>query len=262
MREIERRIGGMLVIGNYEGINRIVFQNDLPAGDKAFCVELLMARLNRASAPEWLVKNLLLEAAWMRIYDRKLIEAKGLLLEAKALGANTSGYFGRLQEKQGKIELALKLYKKAVLEGDSWFQTHIDRLDAAKKKSKPLADKPPLRLIRDFRDAEKAARDWMRYFGFHDAKLTPTGRDGGVDVYGDKFVAQVKMEAKPTGAPVVQALAGIAATSKKKAYFFSSAGYTKAATDFAFQSRVGLFRFDFQGEPQPVNSHAIVITHD
>lgn len=262
MREIEKRLGGMLVLANYMGINKLVFEEPISREDLEFCVQSLLKKLDRSNAPDWLVINALMAASWPLIEQRKLSQAKALLLEAKALGAETSGHFGRIQEKQGRVDLALRLYSKAVQSGQKSFQEEINRINSAKRANQPLIDKPAFRLIRNFKDAERAACDWLRNFGYHDAALTTPGRDGGVDVYGSDFVAQVKMEAKPTGAPVVQAIAGIAAAQGKKAFFFSSAGYTQAARDFALQGGVALFQFDLQGEPEPKNSFAFEIVRN
>lgn len=50
--------------------------------------------------------------------------------------------------------------------------------------------RPPERLIREARDAELIAAEWMRYLGFADAVATPVGADGGIDVVSARAVAQ------------------------------------------------------------------------
>ncbi|MFF6783040.1 restriction endonuclease [Streptomyces sp. NPDC012510] len=118
--------------------------------------------------------------------------------------------------------------------------------------------RPPERLIREARDAELIAAEWMRYLGFADAVATPVGADSGIDVVSARAVAQVKLEGKPTGRPTVQQLHGVAAHEGKTGVFFSAAGYTPQARTWAGTSGTLLFRFDRQGGVEAVNS----VAHD
>jgi hypothetical protein len=111
-------------------------------------------------------------------------------------------------------------------------------------------------LIRTSRDAEQAACRWMQSVGFHDARLTPLGRDGGVDIVATGAIAQVKAEAKPVGAPVVQQTAGIAAVRKTQGFVFALAGYTNDAKMFANRAAIALYTFDLQGDIVAVNDTA------
>jgi hypothetical protein len=131
---------------------------------------------------------------------------------------------------------------------------HIEALHDAQVARR--GDKPPLRLLRNARDAEESACDWMRWLGYPDARVTRQGADGGVDVTSTHAVAQVKAQTAPTGRPDVQRIAGVAAAASKAALFFSLGGYTAAARSWGEQARVGLFRFDLQGSPEPVSSMA------
>lgn len=105
-------------------------------------------------------------------------------------------------------------------------------------------------------DAQVVAQEWMRYFGYIDARVGPDGPDGGVDVDSSVAVAQVKAEMRPTGRPVVQHIFGVAAHEGKSALVFSLAGYTDDAVDWATEAGVALFRFDLSGEPEPVTGAA------
>lgn len=118
------------------------------------------------------------------------------------------------------------------------------------------ADRPPERLIREARDAELVAAEWMRYLGFADAVATAVGADGGIDVVSARAVAQVKLEGKPTGRPTVQQLHGVAVHEGKTGVFFAAAGYTPQARTWAQTSGTVLFRFDRQGAVEPVNAVA------
>ncbi|MFF7975795.1 restriction endonuclease [Streptomyces sp. NPDC007905] len=117
--------------------------------------------------------------------------------------------------------------------------------------------RPAERLIRDARDAELAAVDWMRYLGFTDAAATPVGADGGIDVLAERAVAQVKKEGSRTTRPTVQQLHGVATAKQRAALFFSMAGYTPPAITWATQQDVALFQYDLQGTPQPINPPAL-----
>lgn len=114
-------------------------------------------------------------------------------------------------------------------------------------------------LIREARDAERAACSWMQVHGFPDARLTAAGRDGGVDVSASGAVAQVKAEVAPVGAPIVQQLAGIAAVDGRTGMVFSLGGFTPAATEFAERAKIALFRFDLQGDVEPSNASARLV---
>ena len=118
----------------------------------------------------------------------------------------------------------------------------------------PSGNSPRNQLIRIPQDAEDAACEWMRYWGFADARLTPDGADGGLDVIASDAVAQVKDQATPVGRPVIQQLVG--AAEGRRAIFFARQGYTSEAEEWATRNMVALFRFDLQGLPETVNEPA------
>ncbi len=130
--------------------------------------------------------------------------------------------------------------------------------DAVRAQARAAAEveqaklRPPMRFIRDWRDAEHVVAEWMPYFGMGYGVITGGGRDGGVDVESATHVAQVKLEGKPTGRPAVQRLFGAAQCLGKSAAFFAAAGYTDVALQFAAQAGVDLYRFDRQGVPEAV----------
>lgn len=111
-------------------------------------------------------------------------------------------------------------------------------------------------LIRGPRDAEKVACAWMQDNGFPDAHLTSRGPDGGVDVRSSHAIAQVKADMAPIGAEAIQRLVGIANVDGCKPLFFSLAGYTRSARDFAERAQVPLFGFDYQSEVEALNQYA------
>lgn len=114
--------------------------------------------------------------------------------------------------------------------------------------------------VSSWQQAEALAAWHMQKLGFDDAKMTPPGADGGLDVRATDAVAQVKHYATPVGAPVVQQLRG-AAHGQGAALFYSRSGYTKAAVEYANDAAVALFTYNESGAVQPFN-HAAQILHD
>lgn len=135
-----------------------------------------------------------------------------------------------------------------------------DELDPEPHPDKQSRPEPV--LIRHPRDAEEAAARWMRYWGWRDARVTPVGVDEGIDVVAAQAVAQVKAHMNPIGRPDVQNLFGVASAEKKLALFFSLRGYTAEAKGWANKAGVGLFAFDLQGEPEPINQAAQQMIRD
>lgn len=119
-----------------------------------------------------------------------------------------------------------------------------------------LREAPEPVLIRHPSDAEEAAARWMRYWGWEDARTTPPGADEGIDVVSEHAIAQVKAYMNPVGRPEIQNLFGVASAEGKVGLFFALTGYTAEAEAWADKAGVGLFRFDLQGQPEPVNTTA------
>jgi TPR repeat protein len=145
-------------------------------------------------------------------------------------------------------EDAIKCFEIASSEGDL----------AAKARLEKLKLRPRSVPIGTWKEAEALAQRWMFFFGYHDAKLTRAGADGGVDVNSKSAVAQVKFEKVATGRPKLQELAGVAHDQGKSALFFSLSGYTKNAIRWAEQSRIGiaLFKYDYLGNVTALNNAA------
>lgn len=110
-----------------------------------------------------------------------------------------------------------------------------------------VAALPPPRLVKGADAAEEYAAEVLRSLGFRDARRTPKGADGGVDVIGDGLVCQVKFEALPTGRPPLQALYGIAQLEAAKAVFFSLAGYSPHALEWADRADIACLEFAADG---------------
>jgi hypothetical protein len=122
-----------------------------------------------------------------------------------------------------------------------------DQLAQADRARLEIRELPPPRLLKSAREAEEYAAEVMRSLGYSDATATGLGSDGGIDVTSSGAVAQVKMEAVPTGRPVLQAIYGISLLEGKTALVFSLAGFTTQALDWAERAKVACFEFSFDG---------------
>lgn len=108
--------------------------------------------------------------------------------------------------------------------------------------------------------AEQNAAAWLRAWGYPDARVTVRGADGGLDVVGTRVACQVKFETKPSGRPYLQNLVGAAIVlpGEEDLFFFSRAGYTHGALEYA-EGRIALFTYDEHGRPTAANSQAQII---
>lgn len=119
-------------------------------------------------------------------------------------------------------------------------------------KTKTLYAMPmPSRLegfVNTDRKAEQLAAHWMRALGFGDAWATRRGPDGGVDVRGRRVLAGVRRRAERVGRPDLQRLYGArGADSRKELFYFSAAGYSRFALDYAAEHSIYLFTYDLHG---------------
>jgi hypothetical protein len=116
---------------------------------------------------------------------------------------------------------------------------------------------PSPRFIKTPQDAEGLAADWMRYFGFVDARANTThSADGGIDVRSSEAVAQVKMHGRKASRPDLQRLTAAASAEQRRPLFFSQAGFARPAADWAAEQGVALFEFDYAGGIEPINDLA------
>lgn len=120
------------------------------------------------------------------------------------------------------------------------------RSDLKDLKNADLRNGAHIRAPRDADDFETVSAEWVRRSGV-DARRTPKGPDGGLDVVGPNYAAQCKFHpSKKVGAPAIQQLAGAAAQAGKTemAFFHYGPGYTAAAVTAARQLGVTLWVFD------------------
>jgi hypothetical protein len=102
--------------------------------------------------------------------------------------------------------------------------------------------------------AEELAASALRRSGFADARTTPAGADGGVDVSGAAMAAQVKYTDRPVGRPAVQQLSG--AAGSRTTAFFSASGYSAQAVAFGDQAGMALFLVRLPDSVSAVNACA------
>jgi hypothetical protein len=121
-------------------------------------------------------------------------------------------------------------------------------------------NEPARRQISTWQEAELNARDWMRFWGYTDAKVTVSGADAGIDVKATGALAQVKFEASQVGRPQLQKLVGARARTDAQLFFFSGAGYSQQAIDYANHMHIALFHYSLDGRMSPLNSTAEHLT--
>ncbi len=114
-------------------------------------------------------------------------------------------------------------------------------------------------IVTDSRSAELAAQAHMRWLGHEDAQALPIGPDGGVDVASSQAVAQVKDHGKPIGSADVQQLFGVATAQQKLPIFYSRAGFTPKAQEFADLVRLPTFRLGPDSAWHPTNQSATAL---
>lgn len=107
--------------------------------------------------------------------------------------------------------------------------------------------------------AELNARDLLVSWGYPDAVATTGGADGGIDVRSSRALAQVKWKGGGTGRPDVQKLVGARGTGSQQLFFFSAAGYSKQAVDYADEVGVALFTYDPTGAATAANPTAKLV---
>jgi hypothetical protein len=114
-------------------------------------------------------------------------------------------------------------------------------------------------MVFSWQMAEELAAAHLRSLGFVDARRTPDGVDGGIDVRGSSVAAQVKYQLAPVGAPIVQQLRG-AAHGVEHAVFYASGGFTASAITAANVAEIALFSFGMDNDVWAVNDLAQQLT--
>lgn len=155
-----------------------------------------------------------------------------------------------LYKNDDEISPALYWFEKA------WLKGHLK----AKQSLEELKRMPGPQFNLSARDAEIIAARWMVYWGYYDAKATPIGPDGGLDVVASRALAQVKYRNVKTSRTEINEFHGSAEGSGKDELYFSLSGYTQQALERAEEKFIALFQFNNQGIPKPINAPAKRIT--
>lgn len=95
--------------------------------------------------------------------------------------------------------------------------------------------------------AEALVAAWMRHLGILDAEPTRYVSDGGIDVTGNGYIAQVKNYTGTVGVAEVRELAGVAVVDGRTALFWTSGTYAVGAVEFADRAGITLFIYDAAG---------------
>lgn len=135
---------------------------------------------------------------------------------------------------------------------------HLSAPDPTGPVPPPPTDRPPFRpvTIRTARDALTAAAQYLKWLGFAGVRLAGDRTANGIDLRGDRLVAQVDPTTQPTALRDIECLWLNCAHEDAEGAFFSLAGYAHEARLRADQLGVPLFVMDLTGTPQPVNDAA------
>jgi hypothetical protein len=158
--------------------------------------------------------------------------------EAKKSAARARSAAARLKAKE---------LSEAQKSADEYRRKRSSEFEQAKKLAMlPLEVGGPARMPEDADDFEEVCAEFSRLI-FEDARRTPKGPDGGVDVLGKDMVGQAKFHPskKVVGHDVV-ALAGSRQRNKKKfgLFFHYGPGYSPDAIEAARETDVILFSLD------------------
>jgi hypothetical protein len=113
-------------------------------------------------------------------------------------------------------------------------------------------------------DAEELAAEWMRHMGEPSATTTQASWDGGIDVAGHFYIAQVKHFSSNIGSKAIREFAGVVAGDPRgrKGLYFTSTGYASGAVDFATSVGLALFRYNaWEGTLDALNPPAEQLRH-
>jgi len=128
--------------------------------------------------------------------------------------------------------------------------------ESAKQSLSDLLKAPRPIYGLDPRSAELLIQEWMVHWGFHDAKATPIGPDGGFDVIGSIAAAQVKFRGQPSTLDQINSFHGACDHNYQYEIFVSKSGFTKPALETGTSHGMALFSLSEDGTPIPMNATA------
>lgn len=147
--------------------------------------------------------------------EKQRVEAEQAFIKEEERASN-GRKFGTYQEAQEYRQVRLRMEAK---------------LESARRRARTAAASSRA----DPRRFEDASADLARTLGYRDARTTPTGPDGGVDVRASGFVGQSKAySSKVVSVGEINQLHGArAAEGAKDAAFFTTSGFSRQARDRA-----------------------------
>lgn len=193
-------------------------------------------------------------------------------------------YLGTIHSRLGRTEKSILYWTWVAQKGDSKdeatraamlnlgdrFRADGDRGTAIfwLEKSSKLGNATASRLLKnllraprpvyglDPRSAELLIQDWMVHWGFHDAKATPIGPDGGFDVISSNAAAQVKFRNQSSTLDQINSFHGACNSNYRHEIFVSKSGFTRPALETGTAYGMALFSLADDGTPIPLNSSA------
>ena len=106
--------------------------------------------------------------------------------------------------------------------------------------------------------------EWCVYLGHQNVRVTRSTKDGGIDVHGDGFIAQAKLQEIPVGVKAIRELAGLVSIrTGALGYFFTVNGYSPQAVLEGNELGLALFTLrPFSSEIKAASDLALLILED
>ena len=147
-------------------------------------------------------------------------------------------------------------------------QRQADYLDAKnpskldKEISRPTKPSVAIELNPD--SFEWYCAEWCVYLGHQNVRVTRSTKDGGIDVHGDGFIAQAKLQEIPVGVKAIRELAGLVSIrTGALGYFFTVNGYSPQAMLEGNELGLALFTLrPFSSEIKAASDLALLILED
>ncbi|MGZ6744588.1 MAG: restriction endonuclease [Nocardioides sp.] len=181
--------------------------------------------------------------------------ARDRLLHALATGtAPDEAYFDWIDQYDARADAYFAADRAVGEARDEARDRVLDTMTAEQRHRYWWGDGPEPGSVAEWQEAELLAERLLHQLGFEDATRTPAGADKGLDVSSDVLAAQVKYTSTPVGRPVLQQLQG--AAGGRIAVFFSRAGFTGAAREYADEVGMALFTLTLPVRVSAVNAAA------
>lgn len=229
--------------------------------------DLVVSLLSIASGLGVLLSLIIEVASWIFEFNYPFLWVAGISVGILYLATLYSDRGKRAQKREDKLrierkwaeEQAIRKQRAATADAEAWDKPmrppeRYDIEDQRRRDTAVLSRGEELRRrymgpsIVDWKTAEYSAMKHMEASGHWDAKLTPPGPDGGVDIVSARGIAQVKHYSSPVGPEPIERLAGVARMPQhrdKAMLFFATNGYTSNAITQARYLHVALYLYDW-----------------